>query len=93
MTNILLAAHMVASWYNSPFHGMTCATRDFPVGTHLRITEIHNRISVVVVVKERGPALWVLRRDQRVKIDLSKEAFERLDGIELGHCDVTVIKL
>ncbi len=58
----------VASWYGRPFHGrrtasgriydmhaMTAAHRTLPLGTRLRVTNLANRRSTVVVVNDRGP--------------------------------------
>lgn len=87
--SLIFAAHLtICSWYHSPYPGLTCATWDYPIGTHLRITEIHNGLSVVVTVKERGPAKRVVTRG--VTVDLSREAFSVLDGLELGHAEVKV---
>ena len=88
-TPVILAAHLtIASWYHSPFAGDTCASWDYPLGTRLRVTEVHNGLSVVVTVRERGPARWVVRKG--VTIDLSAPAFEKLDGLAMGHAEVKV---
>ena len=76
-------AAVLASWYDCT--GFTCATWDYPLGTRLRVIEIHNRRSVIVIVNDRGPA----RRLHR-KIDLSRAAFLQLDGLELGIAEVTI---
>jgi len=34
---------------------MTCAHRSLPFGTHVRVTNLSNRRSVVLVVNDRGP--------------------------------------
>lgn len=34
---------------------MTCAHRSLPLGTHVRVTNLSNRRSVVLVVNDRGP--------------------------------------
>lgn len=57
-----------ASWYGSAFQGqptasgksfnmdsMTCAHRTLPLGSLVRVTNLSNRRSVVVLVNDRGP--------------------------------------
>jgi hypothetical protein len=75
-----------ASWYDCA--GLTCATWDYPLGSRLRITEIHNRRSVIVTVNDRGPRHSLVRAGRR--IDLSRAAFLQLDGLELGVAEVTI---
>lgn len=81
----------LASWYYPRTNGMFCATRFYPIGTKLRVTEIHNGISVVVVVIERGPAFRLIR--QHRVIDLAPAAFQRLAGLELGLAEVTIVEV
>ena len=92
----------VASWYipHSAFRTphFTCASRFFPIGAVLRVTELHNGIHVDVRVIERGPALrFIYGRDGvslspscRRIIDLSPAAFEQNDGLELGLASVSI---
>ncbi len=76
-----------ASWYGGKFQGrktangetynmnaLTCAHRDLPLGTWLRVTNLRNRRSVVVRVNDRGPFV-----DNRI-VDLSYAA-ARIVGI------------
>ena len=78
----------VASWYGPGFNGrrtssgevfnqnrLTAASRDLPLGSRVRVTNLANGRSVVVLVNDRGP--YVRGRG----IDLSKRAAEDL-GIE-----------
>ncbi len=57
-----------ASWYGKFFHGkqtasgetynmyeMTAAHPDLPLGTKLKVTDLHNGKSVIVRVNDRGP--------------------------------------
>ena len=69
-----------------PFNhtNLTCACRQWPLGTVLIITESHNGISVRVVVTDRTS------RAHKNRIDLSPAAFAKLDGLELGICKATV---
>jgi rare lipoprotein A len=58
----------VASWYGTHFQGhktangehfdmnsLTCAHRSLPLGSWIRVTNLHNRKSVFVRVNDRGP--------------------------------------
>jgi len=67
---------------------LIAASWDFPFGTLLRITNLANNKSVVVVVSDRGPARRLYRKGR--KIDLSYEAMRRLDGIRKGLIQVEV---
>ena len=70
--------YAVASWYGPKFHGrptssgdifnmysMTCAHREYPFGTRLKVTNTENNRSAECIVNDRGP--FVEDRD----IDLS----------------------
>lgn len=56
------------------FHGarLSAASRTFPLGTVVRVTNTHTGKSIVVTITDRGP--WVLK----FGIDLSQEAFREL---------------
>jgi len=84
-------SHVTASWYGSEFHGrptssgeifnmyaLTCAHREFPFGTRLRVTHLRNYRSVVVIVNDRGP--FIAGRD----LDLSYAAADRIGLIGPG---------
>ena len=43
-----------ASYYGGRGH-MTCAHRSLPFGTHVRVTNLSNNRSAVLVVNDRGP--------------------------------------
>ena len=82
-----------ASWYAlrgrtaSGAHaggGLTAAHRTLPFGTHLRITNIRNAKSVVVVVNDRGP--FVRNRI----VDVSLPAAEALGFRHAGIASVRV---
>ena len=64
---------------------MTCATRRWPLGTMLQVTDSHNGLSVIVRVTD-VPA----KRFGTTRIDLSPKAFEVLNGLDLGTCPVNV---
>ncbi len=86
-----------ASYYANEFEGrktasgeiyshnnLTCAHRTLPFGTTLKVTNIKNNKSVVVVVNDRGPF-----SPARI-IDLSKSAAEKLDMLKSGIIEVTI---
>ena len=81
-----LNSAVLASWYDAA--GYTCAAWGYPLGTRLKVTEIHNHLSVIVTVTDRGPARRLFRQERR--IDLSRAAFEQLDGLELGLAEVSI---
>jgi rare lipoprotein A len=85
-----------ASWYGEWHRGrpmangqpfdpdkFICASRRYPMGTRLLVRSGY--WSVVVVVTDYGPARWT-KRD----IDLSRAAFRRLAGLEIGLLDVSI---
>jgi rare lipoprotein A len=81
-----------ATWYGERHHGrrtasgepfdmhdFTAAHRTLPFGTHVRVTRLDTRQSVVVRINDRGPF-----RRGRI-IDLSRAAAEQIDLIRPGH--------
>jgi rare lipoprotein A len=87
----------IASYYGDSFHGkktasgevfdqgkLTCAHRELPFGTRLKVTNLQNRKSVVVRVNDRGP--WVSGRI----IDLSYAAAKRIGMVEKGLVKVKI---
>ncbi len=88
---------IVASWYGPDFQGRptasgapfdmyarTCAHKEYPFGTKLRVTNIANGKSVECIVNDRGP--FVKGRD----IDLSYAAAKDIDLIGPGTAPVAV---
>ena len=84
-----------ASYYGSEFNGrktangeiydetaMTAAHRTLPFGTVLRVTNVRNRLSVIVRINDRGPF-----HPDRI-LDLSKSAAEELDLIRYGVTEI-----
>lgn len=74
----------VASWYGPKFHGrptssgeifnmyaMTCAHKEYPFGTRLKVTNIENNRSTECVVNDRGP--FVEGRDIDLSYAVAKE--------------------
>ena len=89
-----------ASWYGESHRGrimsngqpfnpdkLTVACWHLKIGTQVRFT---NRagLSVVCRVSDRGPRKDIVRRG--VRYDLSRAAFEKLAGLELGIEEVKV---
>lgn len=85
------------SFYAEDFHGkktsngeiydmnsLTCASKELPFNTKLRVTNLANNKSVIVRVNDRGP--FVPNRD----LDLSKAAARRLDMIVSGTATVKI---
>jgi rare lipoprotein A len=83
--------YAVASWYGTEFHGKptssgeifdmyayTCAHKEYPFGTILKVTNLSNNRSVICMVNDRGP--FVSGRD----IDLSYAAAKEISLIESG---------
>lgn len=72
-----------ASYYGGRGH-MTCAHRSLPFGTHVRVTNLLNRRSVVLVVNDRGPYIG-----GRI-VDVSTGAANALGFRRAGVARVTV---
>ena len=66
----------------------TAASWDYRFGTVLRVTNLDNHRSVLVVVSDRGPSKRLVRRGRI--IDLSRGAFRRLARLEAGIIKIKV---
>ncbi|MDP2158767.1 MAG: septal ring lytic transglycosylase RlpA family protein [Nitrospirota bacterium] len=88
---------VVASWYGEDFHGkptssgepfdmnaLTCAHKEYPFGTKLKVTNMSNNKSVECIVNDRGP--FIKGRD----IDLSYAAARQIDLIAPGIASVLI---
>jgi len=88
----------MATWYGPHFEGkstangevfdsskMTCAHRDLPLGSWLRVTNLHNHKSVLVRVNDRGPL-----QDDRI-VDLSQQAAAQLNIIGMGRVRLDLV--
>lgn len=95
-------SNAVVSYYAGDFHGkktsngeyfnmnaMTCASKNLPFNTILKVTNLANGKSVEVRVNDRGP--FVPGRE----LDLSKAAAVQLDMIKSGtaHVKIEIVKL
>jgi rare lipoprotein A len=98
-TPILAASSQfgVASWYGPGFQGrptasgppfnmnaMTCAHRELPLGTRVRVTDLVNSRTVVLKVNDRGPYVG-----GRV-LDVSRAAAEYLGFRNAGVAPVRI---
>lgn len=77
-----------ASWY--AYKDCDCAaSRDYPKGTLLKVTNIYNGVnygkSVIIKVNDYGPELWTGR-----VIDLDKTAYEKIGFLGGGVMPVSV---
>lgn len=80
-----LAGHRTANGERYDPAELTCASRDLPFGTRLRVTREDTGASVVVRVNDRGP----FGRRTRI-LDLSRRAAEELSMIRAGVIEVRV---
>lgn len=89
-----------ASWYGTDFHGkktasgqiynqhkLTAAHRTLPIPSLIKVTNLKNKKSVVVLVTDRGP--YVPGKSTRI-LDLSKGAFMKLADPKEGVIQVRV---
>jgi rare lipoprotein A len=87
-----------ASWYGPHFQGrptangesfdtnmLTCAHRDLPLGSWVRVTNLHNHRTVVVRVNDRGPMV-----DGRI-VDLSHQAMAAISANGLAYVRLDLI--
>jgi rare lipoprotein A (peptidoglycan hydrolase) len=90
----------VATWYGEKFHGlqtasgemfdmfrMTAAHRRIPLGSMVRVTNLHNGRSVVVRINDRGPVA------PSAMLDLSFAAAQKLGIVEAGRAKVRMDQL
>ena len=88
-----------ASWYGSAFQGrltatgerfnmnsLTCAHRTLPLGSWLRITNLHNSKTTFVRVNDRGPY------EPHAIVDLSFAAAQKLGLLGNGQVRVEQVK-
>ena len=62
---------------------LTCASRTFPRGTYLLVTNLYNSRTVVCRVNDYGPEIWTGRI-----IDLSRGSFSQVDSLGRGTIPV-----
>ncbi len=86
-----------ASYYANKFNGrktasgqifnnnkLTCAHKTLPFGTKLRVINLKNNKSVIVIVTDRGPFI-----KGRI-IDLSQAAFKSIASLNSGYITVKI---
>jgi len=89
-----------ASYYADKYHGRTTASGEvfnqqalsaahqtLGFGSRVKVTNIANNKSVIVIINDRGPFIR-----GRI-IDLSKKAFSQIASVKQGVIDVTVERL
>lgn len=67
---------------------LTCAHWKYAFGVYLKVTHANNGNSVVVKVTDRGPSKQLVKEGRT--IDLTREAFSRLDSLNVGIIPVFV---
>ncbi len=85
-----------ASWYDYDLDGApgysrefpTAASRDYPRGTILRVTNTKTGAFVDVRVNDYGPEAWTGR-----EVDLSSFAFSKIGNLRDGLAHVVVVEL
>lgn len=90
-------SYVIASWYGRDFHGrptssgelfdmnaLTCAHKEYPFGTRLKVTNTISGKSVECIVNDRGP--FVKGRD----LDLSYASAKEIDLIGPGTAQVLI---
>ncbi len=76
------------SWYALGLaapDAITCASRTFPRGTYLHVTDLYNGRTVVCLVNDYGPEAWTGRA-----IDLSRGSFAAVDDLGRGTIPVKI---
>jgi len=89
-----------ASWYGADFHGkktasgqpynqhkLTAAHRTLPIPSLIKVTNLRNKKSIIVLVTDRGP--YVPGKSTRI-LDLSRGAFQKIADIKEGVVQVRV---
>jgi len=69
---------------------LTCACYYYPLGANLIVRNLSNNKTVLVRVTDRGPAEEFIKHGRI--IDLSREAFRRLDDLDRGLIEVEITK-
>jgi rare lipoprotein A len=77
-----LEGHPTASGEKFSNQGMTAAHREFPIGTHLRVTNLQNGRHVIVRVNDRGP------HRRGFIISVTRHAAEQLGFVKAGSTRV-----
>jgi hypothetical protein len=76
------------SWYAYGLpepDAITCASRTFPRGSYLQVTDLNNGNKVTCHVNDYGPEVWTGR-----VIDLSRGSFSQVDNLGRGTIPVEI---
>lgn len=77
-----------ASWYAFGLpapDALTCASRTYPRGTYLLVTDMYNGHSMTCLVNDYGPEAWTGRI-----LDLSRGSFSQIDNLGRGTIPVQI---
>jgi hypothetical protein len=77
-----------ASWYALGLpepDALTCASRTFPRGTFVHVTDLYNQNTVICRVNDYGPEAWTGRI-----LDLSRGSFSAVDSLGTGTIPVAL---
>ncbi len=78
----------IATYYTNPYHpGLIAAHKTLPFGSRVKVTDLDNGRSLVVVIVDRGPYAT-----GRI-IDLGTAAAAQLGMLRVGIAHVTVERL
>jgi rare lipoprotein A len=75
-----------ASWYALGLpapDALTCASRTFPRGTYVHVTDMYNGATMICRVNDYGPEAWTGR-----VLDLSRGSFRQVDNLGRGTIPV-----
>ena len=88
-TNLMADQIGTASWYGVPhhgrktasgerynMHGLSAAHRHIKLGTKVRVTNLHNKKSVIVKINDRGPYV----RGRIIDLSLGAKKMLAMDG-------------
>src|SRR4028118_710676 len=81
--HVLASRSGLASWHAYGHSRMITASRSYPCGTRLRVTNKKTGKSVIVRVGDWGPASWTGRA-----LDLNRAAFARIAPVGTGQVNV-----
>jgi rare lipoprotein A len=95
--SVLASRSGMASWHDYSSDGTVkrhyrraniTASREFACGTRLKVTNVKNGKSVIVTVRDWGPAKWTGRN-----LDLNKPAFKKIAPLGSGQVKVRFVVL
>lgn len=69
-------------------NALTAASWKYPLGSVIKVTNLINKKSVVVLINDRGPAKYLYRKGR--VIDLTKEAFSKIADLKDGVIKISL---